>query len=325
MMHRRITRRDALKAASAAALPLLAASATRANDHAKPASGLTLAIATTRFTEYTNRQLARLVAEQGIHLVQLFFTQSDSRYWKYNARLDVSDLTPDRCRSIADDYRSAGIEIHSIGVYTNLIHPDQSERKANLDYFEAMMKVAVSMGVKALITESGHYRPESPEARPISPIAYDFRENVWKQMVTTGKELAQRAEHHNVNVLFEASDQSFLASAKRTRMFLEEVGSPRIRALLDAANLLELNDLEEMFAQLRPWIDCLHAKDRKLHANHGVAAGQGDLDYQKYVTLAAKLSPSVPMIVEYVGTKELPPALAHLRDAMHKAGISERK
>ena len=35
--------------------------------------------------------------------------------------------------------RSAGISIHSIGVYTNLIHPDEAERRANLAYFEAMM------------------------------------------------------------------------------------------------------------------------------------------------------------------------------------------
>ena len=51
--------------------------------------------------------------------------------------------------------------------------------------------------------------------------------------------------------------------------------SPRIRALLDPANLLELNDLEEMFDQLESWIDCLHAKDRKLHVDRGVPAGQG--------------------------------------------------
>jgi hypothetical protein len=28
-----------------------------------------------------------------------------------------------------------------------------------------------------------------------------------------------------------------------------------------------------MFDQLGPWIDCLHAKDRKLHVDRGVPAG----------------------------------------------------
>ena len=43
-------------------------------------------------------------------------------------------------------FRAAGIEIHSIGVYTNLIHPDEAERKANLAYFDGMMKVGKAMG-----------------------------------------------------------------------------------------------------------------------------------------------------------------------------------
>ncbi len=142
-------------------------------------------------------------------------------------------------------------------------------------------------------------------------------------MVATTKELAAIAEGYDATVLFEASCRSFLASAKRTRLFLEEVNSPRIRALLDAANLLEFNDLEEMFNQLGPWIDCFHAKDFKLHADRGVAPGQGDLDYQKYVRLAAERRPGVPMVVEYVGSKNYQPALAHLRKAMREAGVKE--
>ena len=111
-------------------------------------------------------------------------------------------------------------------------------------------------------------------------------------MVATGKELARRADAHDATVLFEPFFRGFLASAKRTRLFLQEVDSPRIRALLDPANLLEVNDLEEMFEQLQPWIECLHAKDRKLHVDRGVPAGQGDLDYDKFVTLAAARTPT---------------------------------
>lgn len=85
------------------------------------------------------------------------------------------------------------------------------------------------------------------------------------------------ADEFDAKVLLEPFYRVFLATAKRVRLFLEEVNSPRIRALLDPANLIEVNDLEEMFHQLGPWIDCLHAKDRKLHTDLGVAAGQGDL------------------------------------------------
>ena len=85
------------------------------------------------------------------------------------------------------------------------------------------------------------------------------------------------------------------------RDYLDEVASPRVRALLDPANLLEVNTLREMFDQLGSWIGCLHAKDRKLHVDQGVPAGQGDLDYREFVRLAAERTPHAPLILEYVG------------------------
>ncbi len=80
----------------------------------------------------------------------------------------------------------------------------------------------------------------------------------------------------------------------------------------------------DRFEQLKPWIDCLHAKDRKLHVDRGVPAGQGDLDYRKFVTLAAKHTPQAPLILEYVGPTDYRAALAHLRTAMRQAGVAER-
>lgn len=312
MSHNRMTRRDAMKAGAAAALPFAVASAASAGRNPQPASAPTIGVATAGFRNCTNRQLAEDLAGQGIRTVQLFLSQTDSRYWKYNGRSDLSDLTAERCRAIADTYRSAGISIHSVGVYTNLIHPDEAERKANLAYFEDMMKVACAMGSRTLITEAGHYHSDKPAPR----VAYHFQEEVWKRMVATGKELAQRAERHNVTVLVEPFYRGFFASAKRTRLFLEEVGSPRIRALLDPANLLEVDDIEEMFKQLEGRIDCLHAKDRKLHVDRGVPAGQGDLDYRKFVALAARHTPKAPLIIEYVDLNNYKQALAHLQSAM---------
>lgn len=318
MATERVTRRELLQA-GAATLPLIAATRALAQVPTSQPRRLTVGLATTSFTDCSNAQLAAELRNAGVGTVQLFLTQTDSKYWKYNGRNDLADLTPERCRAIAETYHAADIAVHSIGVYTNLMHPDPEERKANLAYFEAMMAVGRHMGVGRFITEAGHYYPPEPAAG----LPYDLREEVWKAMVATTRELATLAERHDATVLFEPYFGSFFASAKRTRVFLEEVDSPRIRTLLDPANLLELNDLEEMFDQLAPWIDCLHAKDRKLHTQRGVPAGQGDLDYRKFVTLAAERTPAAPMILEYVGSKDYRQALEHLRSTMRELGVSE--
>lgn len=313
-----LSRRAALRVASGAAL-VAGVSAAPTNPPAKRPR-VTIGMATTRFDRHTNAQLAKELRREGIRTVQLFLTQTDSNYWQYNSRSDIADLTPERIKAIASAYRSEGIAIHSVGVYTNLIHPDPSERRANLAYFEAMMTVGEHMGVRTFITEAGHYRPEGAEPH----IPYHWQEEVWQRMVVTGKKLARIADAHGATVLLEPYFQGFLASAKRTRLFLEELGSPHIRALLDPANLLEVNDLEEMFGQLGPWIDCFHAKDRKLHVRRGVGAGAGDLNYRKFLLLAAQHRPDVPIILEYVGADDFRNSLAHVRGAIRDAGLAEK-
>jgi sugar phosphate isomerase/epimerase len=314
MSHARITRRELIQTAGAT-LPLVGASLASANQSAKSGISPSVGISTQQFTKYTNAQLAEALAQRGFRVVQLFLMQSDSRYWKYNSRSDLSDLTAARCEAIGRAYRSAGITIHSMGVYTNLIHGDPTERQACLKYFEDTMKVGSDIGVRTFITEAGHWEPE----KPTPGIPYHFREAVWKQVLATTRQLAEMAERHDATVLMEPFFGGFFASAKRTRTFLQEVNSPRIRALLDPANLLEVDELEEMFDELTPWIDCIHAKDRKLHMDAGVAAGQGDLDYRKFVTLAAKRTPKAPLILEYVGPDNYEQALEHLQKALRDA------
>ncbi len=320
MFNTRITRRELIKTVGAA-VPILGPSLASGSRGANASAGATIGISTLEFPKYTNAQLAEELATSGIRMVQLFLNQSDSRYWKYNGRSDLSDLTSARCEAIARAYRSAGITLHSMGVYTNLIHGDPAERRANLAYFESMMKAGGAMGIRTFITEAGHYEPE----RPAAGAAYHFREKVWGQMLATVKQLAEMAERHDATVLLEPSFAGFLASAKRTRVFLQEVNSPRTRALLDPANILEVDDLEEMFNQLTPWIDCIHAKDRKLHVEQGVAAGQGDLDYRKFVSLALRRTPQAPLILEYVGPDNYRQALQHLQRALREERASSSR
>jgi sugar phosphate isomerase/epimerase len=306
----------AAQAAALGSLGLIPSAGTAATP--PPQTRLKVGVATLGFPKLTHAALAKELSGSGIRLIQLFLAQSDTNFWKYNGRSDVSSLTPGRCREIASVYRDAGITVHSLGVYTNLIHPDAAERRANLDYFAAMMDVGGHIGVSTFITEAGHHRdPKEPEPR----LAHHFQDEVWPQMIATARQLAVIAEQHRATVLLEGFYRGFLASAKRLRLFLEEVNSPRIRALLDPANLIEVNDLEEMFQQLGPWIDCLHAKDRKIHVERGVPAGQGSLDYGKFVTLVARHTPAAPLILEYVGPDDYRAALDHLRATLAKAGL----
>jgi len=95
-----LDRRQFLRATATAATALPMVAASSAAEPAPQKNALTIGIATFGFTDYTDSQLAKELSAQGIRTVQLFLSQSDSRYWKYNSRSDVSDLTTPRCKRL---------------------------------------------------------------------------------------------------------------------------------------------------------------------------------------------------------------------------------
>ena len=130
--------------------------------------------------------------------MQLFLNQTDSRYWKYNGRSDVSSLSPQHAGPSPTRIAPRALRSTAWASTPTSSIPTRTS-KANLAYFEAMMQAGRAMGIRTLVTEAGHYLPDKPAAVP-----YDFREDVWKTMVATGKQLAALAERNGVTVLFEA-------------------------------------------------------------------------------------------------------------------------
>lgn len=303
----RMRRRGFFRAAAGGlALPAMAAPALSAAPAGAPVK---LGLATNGFNDLTNDEMAQLAADAKLQCVQLFFTQKDSNYWKYNQPVDLSAVNEAECRRIAHAYRSRGLEIQALGVYANLIEPDEAARERNLQYFAEMLRIARAMGVGMLLTECGSILVPG-KGRDLSA---SLDERAWPRLLDMVRRLIPLAEEHEATIAVEPYFQDLLGSATAVRYFLEEIDHPRVRALLDPANLLPHNTLDEMFDALAPHIVALHAKDRKLHVTKGVAAGEGDLDYRRYLALARERCPDVPLVLEYVNPRTYQAALAHVR------------
>jgi hypothetical protein len=55
---------------------------------------LTIGMSTLGFETLANAEVAKELAAVGIRTIQLFLSQTDSKFWAYNSRADVSSLTP---------------------------------------------------------------------------------------------------------------------------------------------------------------------------------------------------------------------------------------
>ncbi|MFZ5831909.1 MAG: sugar phosphate isomerase/epimerase family protein [Planctomycetota bacterium] len=115
-----------------------------------------------------------------------------------------------------------------------------------------------------------------------------------------------------------------VSSAERARRLLDYFRSPRLKIILDPANLFPEGTLGRMreiltnaFELLGPEIALAHAKDLDHDGEAGqLPAGQGVLDYGLYAELLRKIDYRGAIILHGLPEEAVPAALAHLRRHM---------
>lgn len=265
-------------------------------------------VVTRSFPELTNAEAAELIAANGFQWVELCLSQTDSPYWVYNGRSDLSDFSDRRAIEVVREYTSRGLKVAALGVFTNLLEPDDGEWRENLGYFERLMQIAAVSGIPVVATECGFI----PGQRGVNLERY---ESAFARLKQSFHWLAHKAEHYGLDVALEPCVLDVVPSAKRTVDFIRQVGSERIRVLLDPANLIANNTEEEMFAHLSPYVAYFHGKDRKVNDAKGRIVGDGDIDWRKFFRLYKERTPELPFILEYVNRSNFCAVRDRVREA----------
>ena len=266
------------------------------------------------FPALTHAEIARTLEAAGAASTELCLLSADTAYWVYNGRSDLATLTDAKFAAIVDTYRSRGIGIPALGVFTNLIDPDEDERQKNLDYYERHMALANRQGIPFVSTECGF----TPHHRGVNADRY---EEDFGRLSRSLADLCQRAAYHNVCIALETCVIDIVPSAKRARDLIRQVGSDRLRILLDPANLIANASERDMFAYLAPYVAYFHGKDRKVNDAYGRAVGDGDIDWPLFLSLYHEHCEGKPFILEYVGPDNFREVMARVRayDAQARA------
>jgi sugar phosphate isomerase/epimerase len=110
-------------------------------------------------------------------------------------------------------------------------------------------------------------------------------------------------------------------SARKARQLLDQIGSARIKILIDPANIFHRGELPRMAELIDEAFDLLgadvvmaHAKDldRDGEAGH-LAAGRGRLDYDRYVGRLRGIGFAGSLILHGLSEAEAPGCVAFLR------------
>jgi sugar phosphate isomerase/epimerase len=232
-----------------------------------------------------------------------------------DVHLDVepdADAAALRAALDARGLRAAGLS----GTF-NMAHPDPAEREAGLRWLDGVASLARPLGASILSLCTGTRNTTSmwrPHADNGTPAA-------WRDMLEAVTKAAAIAERHGVTFAFEPEVSNVVDSARKARRLLDEVGSPRVKVLLDPANIFHAGELprmaeliDEAFELLGPAVVMAHAKDldRDGEAGH-LAAGTGRLDYDRYVGHLKRIGFDGSIILHGLTEAQAPGCVAFLR------------
>lgn len=251
-----------------------------------------IGITTRSFSDMTNAEAAAAMHDIGFTCTELCLSQTDSKFWVYNGRSDLSELSQDRFAEIVATYRQSGIEVPAFGVFTNLIEPDETERQENLNYYRRHMELAARNGIKILPTECGFI----PHQRGVNSDCYESRFDLLKSSLT---KLCEYAAEYDVYVALECCVLDVVPSAKRAADLHEQIGSDRLKFLLDPANLIANSSEEDMFYYMSENVAYFHGKDRKVNDTFGRCVGDGDISWTHFLSLYHQHNEGTPFILEY--------------------------
>ena len=206
----------------------------------------------------------------------------------------------------------------------NMIHPHREKRRAGLRKLAVLAGACGRLGTSVITLCTGTRDPEDmwryhPEND--SPWA-------WRDLLVSMEQAVRVAEEHRVTLAFEPEANNVVVSAQKGRRLLDEMRSSRLKVAMDGANLFHEGErsysrevLDTAFELLGEDIVIAHAKDVK-GTGEVVAAGRGELDYDRYLVNLRGVGFEGPVILHGLGESEVEGSVAFLRAKLVNSAYS---
>jgi sugar phosphate isomerase/epimerase len=209
------------------------------------------------------------------------------------------------------------IAIAGISGTFNMIDPDERKRRDFMNRLPVLAQATRALGCELISLCTGTRDPQDmwrahPENN--SPQA-------WRDLLR-GMETAVRvAEEHDVVLGVEPEVGNVVSGVRKARQLLDELQSPRVKIILDPANLFHRGavvrireTMEEAFQLLGTDIVMAHAKELAPDGSVGtLPPGRGILDWNYYLDTLARMNFSGALVMHGLAEKDIGGAARFLR------------
>ena len=236
------------------------------------------------------------------------------------------EIPADLTARIRREAAARGITIASVQGTFNMSHPDAEQRRAGLRRLRVLAGACPGLGTSKIHLCTGTRDRENMWRRHPdndSPAA-------WQDMAACVREAADIARQARVVLGFEPEVSNVVDSARKARRLLDEIGSPHLKVTMDAANLFHAGELprmseilDEAFALVGKDVVMAHAKDLDHAGEAGhLAAGQGKLDYDRYLSLLHASGFKGPLLLHGLREAQVPGCVGFLRERLARLALA---
>lgn len=265
------------------------------------------------FVRPTLKETLDAVTRHGIYCVQFNF-----------ACVGMPSL-PDRidwvvADRIREQMEASQVSMAAVSGTFNMAHPNPAVRRDGLARLRELACSCKRLDTSIVTLCTGTRDPENMWRRHPD----NGSPQAWRDLLVTMGEAVKTAEETGVTLAFEPEVSNVVDSAQKARSLLDEVRSPRLKVVMDAANLFQTGELprmrpvlDEAFELLHNDIVLAHAKDlnRDGEAGHE-AAGQGVLDYDHYLALLRTTGFDGPLILHGLTEIQVEACVAFLHEKL---------
>jgi sugar phosphate isomerase/epimerase len=214
--------------------------------------------------------------------------------------------------AICDALRAKGVTVAAVSGTFNMIDPDVGRRRENLRSLGPLAKASRLIGAPIVTLCTGTRDPDDMwRAHPENTAAA-----AWEDLVGSITEALAVTESSGVTLGIEPEPGNVVSSGRRARALLDEVRHPRLRIVMDAANLLgpdanQESVLSEAFQLLSADMVLVHAKER-------LAPG-ARLDWDLYFRLITNCGYNGPVIIHGFPEEQAAEAIQMVRSRLQAA------
>jgi sugar phosphate isomerase/epimerase len=229
-------------------------------------------------------------------------------------------IDPALCDQIREAFSTQGITMSAVNGTFNMIHPDLNARREGLRRLRELALACEPLGTSIITLCTGTRDPYSMWRRHPDNDAPD----AWDDLLHAMEEALTLTEETRVTLAFEPEVSNVVDSARKARLLLDTLRSPRLKVVMDGANIFHAGELphmrailDEAFDLLGPEIVIAHAKDLSHDGEAGnLAAGTGLLDYPLYLSLLQRAGFTGPLILHGLTEAQASDAVAFLRNTL---------